>query len=253
MGSAASTTSHVRFIPARAGNTKLQPGIPRPTPVHPRASGEHDAASDTAPASCGSSPRERGTLTRGPPRKQGERFIPARAGNTGWCGVGANCGTVHPRASGEHSWGAMVRNPADGSSPRERGTLPHSGAARCVFRFIPARAGNTGWCGVGANCVTVHPRASGEHLRISCSGEITGGSSPRERGTHYSSFVATSAKRFIPARAGNTEPRMVDRSSVPVHPRASGEHLHTWRSGAMHAGSSPRERGTPRPPDYPAP
>ena len=51
-----------RFIPARAGNTIRAGSAPKPSTVHPRSRGEHDALRNLAEAL--------------------DRFIPARAGNT---------------------------------------------------------------------------------------------------------------------------------------------------------------------------
>ena len=50
-------------------------------PVHPRACGEHRAVMPAKMLKPGSSPRVRGTRAY-PARSYGERFIPARAGNT---------------------------------------------------------------------------------------------------------------------------------------------------------------------------
>ena len=92
-----------RFIPARAGNTRIRflPGSW--FAVHPRACGEHVSFIAATANTGGSSPRVRGTQ----PRCKGlfvfRRFIPARAGNT-----------LAP------IWTEGV---FDGSSPRVRGTL----------------------------------------------------------------------------------------------------------------------------------
>ena len=50
-----------RFIPARAGNTRLKSGRPRRPTVHPRAGGEHSGKRSRKLRRCGSSPRGRGT------------------------------------------------------------------------------------------------------------------------------------------------------------------------------------------------
>ena len=124
----------------------------------------------------------------------------------------------------------------------------------------------------------VHPRGRGEH--IARAGELcidgssprargtpcrwspdSRGSSPRARGTRQLRRAQSSASRFIPAGAGNTQPsasEAVWRRFIPagagntssrrasldaVHPRGRGEH-----SGVGHGierGSSPRARGTP--------
>ena len=76
--------------------------------------------------------------------------------------------------------------------------------------------------------MTVHPRACGELWHW----PGTGSSSHR--------------RRFIPARAGNSEHRAVSALPSTVHPRACGE-LYTLGSSrrCVGFGSSPRVRGTP--------
>ena len=152
----------------------------------------------------GSSPRERGTrtcLTR--------------------TGIAR---PVHPRASGEHMGAYHLTTRKTGSSPRERGTL-QAGACRFrTYRFIPARAGNTGALMGFPRPWPVHPRASGEHRWWRSLPWFFSGSSPRERGTPPHRPARGRRSRFIPARAGNT-----------VGQRG-GQHILD--------GSSPRERGT---------
>ncbi|BAK83184.1 hypothetical protein GLX_07720 [Komagataeibacter medellinensis NBRC 3288] len=58
----ASLRSPERFIPARAGNTRLDAYHARKQAVHPRACGEHAHDAWMAALSAGSSPRVRGTL-----------------------------------------------------------------------------------------------------------------------------------------------------------------------------------------------
>ena len=97
------------------------------------------------------------------------------------------------------------------------------------------RRGRGGW---------VHPRAGGEHSCISPSATSAAGSSPRGRGTPRHEPLHRRGGRFIPARAGNTRNRSFRSESLPVHPRAGGEHRSSchWRFAS--AGSSPRGRGT---------
>ena len=233
-----------RFIPARAGNTTSSSARLRPWPVHPRASGEHDFGSGLDDVSRGSSPRERGTRAGLSPFRRGYRFIPARAGNTSHLLAVFSRQAVHPRASGEH----FSRNPAlalaDGSSPRERGTLQRWIGDQVALRFIPARAGNTAFWRKNYGRRPVHPRASGEHALPVFAAGTAAGSSPRERGTQRSDDVQSPVHRFIPARAGNTLSCKLRRATRPVHPRASGEHSPRLADRGRVPGSSPRERGT---------
>ena len=153
-----------RFIPAPAGNTSRSWRRCPPTPVHPRACGEH---SGTAPVSIthnGSSPRLRGT--RRDPLSPGLRlrFIPAPAGNTPAHPQGPARSPVHPRACGEHLSMTRLIRLANGSSPRLRGTRSGAILDGDSRRFIPAPAGNTPEKHRMNRRSPVHPRACGEHV-----------------------------------------------------------------------------------------
>ena len=172
------------------------------------------------------------------------RFIPARAGNTAFPCLPRYAGTVHPRAGGEHSRASCCAAAWVGSSPRGRGTHDTLETVDDPPRFIPARAGNTPPKPPFPDRRSVHPRAGGEHA-WSCErlAALTG-SSPRGRGTHTGTAGHHRARRFIPARAGNTGSRMPGWRWSTVHPRAGGEHrISGNRAGSM-SGSSPRGRGT---------
>ena len=167
----------------------------------PRGRGTHAQTAARPPPNLprGSSPRGRGTLTGG-------SFAVIRL-------------TVHPRAGGERLNATCLLGYASGSSPRGRGTpgrclptrvRPASHRSQyCLYRFIPARAGNASlplrmlhglsgssprggeshrWCRPAMGCWWVHPRAGGER-------EL-------ERAT-----PTRSEHRFIPARAGNATHR----------------------------------------------
>ena len=194
-----------RFIPARAGNTRLRISNPWASTVHPRAGGEHIVSCSARVMTSGSSPRGRGTRC---PRTS----PPMRP-------------TVHPRAGGEHTDAAVGSAEVTGSSPRGRGTHAVHRAPRGALRFIPARAGNTDRRDPPARRPAVHPRAGGEHAQ---------GTRARSTGP-----------RFIPARAGNTSAPPTAPTRPPVHPRAGGEHSAAPPSSATARGSSPRGRGTP--------
>ena len=100
-------TLRQRFIPARAGNTAGRQGPEAGAAVHPRSRGEHDQRQSHPGWQLGSSPLARGTPGSRQPERQGQRFIPARAGNTRVVANGQNLQT--------------------GSSPLARGTPTVSG------------------------------------------------------------------------------------------------------------------------------
>ena len=174
----------LRFIPARAGNTRCAPGRRAMRAVHPRSRGEHARVEDRSSEGAGSSPLARGTPQDPQLHDADRRFIPARAGNTYTRGPAPQNTAVHPRSRGEHVHGRP--DPAG------------------VRRFIPARAGNTS---TGAPTPQEYD-----------------GSSPLARGTPTPSLPGGFVERFIPARAGNTQLDTRSERIDAVHPRSRGEH-----------------------------
>ena len=213
-------------------------------PVHPRACGEHDNFFCFLGELHGSSPRLRGTRQRVYCRADGGRFIPAPAGNTFPPPFLSRSISVHPRACGEHLNRIQNHGAILGSSPRLRGTHSRIGRQHVKRRFIPAPAGNTWVEPFYIPCISVHPRACGEH-RVACTQTLLLlGSSPRLRGTLSPSDLSLPWSRFIPAPAGNTRLGGPDKMSITVHPRACGEHSASRTARPDRCGSSPRLRGT---------
>ena len=174
-----------RFIPAGAGNTADRRHGPRQLSVHPRGRGEHDGAAGR--------------------RSNRVRFIPAGAGNTKLPGPLAPLRAVHPRGRGEHGLQLINDKYMTGSSPRARGTRRQTAHALRMRRFIPAGAGNTALVSLSSGELSVHPRGRGEHGGLDGHGVVQLGSSPRARGTHWSTAS------LHPCAA--------------VHPRGRGEHF----------------------------
>ena len=75
----------LRFSPARAGNTPAMHRAGASSTVQPRACGEHNAPYAIYVHEDGSAPRVRGTRGLVGRRGRGDRFSPARAGNTCRC------------------------------------------------------------------------------------------------------------------------------------------------------------------------
>ena len=235
---------NARFIPAHAGNTFSLLLTHCVFPVHPRACGEHITGRHGGYWYVGSSPRMRGTPASATRRGAACRFIPAHAGNTQPSRSCWRPHPVHPRACGEHGTRYTEILRAHGSSPRMRGTRGTSGPSRRESRFIPAHAGNTALRRTDRVCVSVHPRACGEHLDALAEKVLVLGSSPRMRGTPSLPSTNLQLQRFIPAHAGNTATASCKTRSKPVHPRACGEHIGTSMTMVSSYGSSPRMRGT---------
>ncbi len=214
-----------RFIPAHAGNTTPHHQPPLPSPVHPRACGEHSDRRTQALIASGSSPRMRGTPISYRPAAAITRFIPAHAGNTIDRPNMQNVIPVHPRACGEHAAADGGDRDTIGSSPRMRGTRQTDCQNHGAPRFIPAHAGNTQNGVRVIDHQSVHPRACGEHTRLIRYLLVDHGSSPRMRGTPQRDPRADQRRRFIPAHAGNTSCCRSQASILAVHPRACGEHM----------------------------
>ena len=217
--------STVRFIPAPAGNACQKTNLSPPPPVHPRACGERQWLRSCQAATCGSSPRLRGTQQKARLDRSVRRFIPAPAGNA--LKVDACWGeiTVHPRACGERTIDPAQSTRCVGSSPRLRGTRQRLQRTCRKPRFIPAPAGNARYRVCWLRRVAVHPRACGERLPPKKTAPRCSGSSPRLRGTHVSNRAHAAVCRFIPAPAGNANEYWNDRPRLPVHPRACGERV----------------------------
>ena len=176
-----------RFIPARAGNTTRAISVSDRSSVHPRSRGEHPYAAEVFSAHAGSSPLARGTRVRLERCPCSTRFIPARAGNTPGAAGSAAPRPVHPRSRGEH--------------------IPKVWRNASASWFIPARAGNTPLRMLREDDSAVHPRSRGEHQDRGLGTAAGDGSSPLARGTRPDARPGTGRFRFIPARAGNTNPR----------------------------------------------
>ena len=112
--------------PARAGNTipTCQPSPGRARRFIPARAGEHFAAARAMSfrGVLGSSPPARGTLYPYGVFVPGNRFIPARAGNTFPHWAEPMTTTVHPRPRGEHILMTLCASLSAGSSPPARGT-----------------------------------------------------------------------------------------------------------------------------------
>ena len=175
----------VRFIPTGVGNTRQPCQKAVTSSVHPHGRGEHCAATRTARADSGSSPRAWGT-----PRGTGHagragRFIPTGVGNTCAARRWAMGATVHPHGRGEHKKIALPYLIAVGSSPRAWGTPPTPAGSCALPRFIPTGVGNTSRPVKKESEDSVHPHGRGEHGMRWMLILTLNGSSPRAWGTPF--------------------------------------------------------------------
>ena len=237
----------VRFIPACAGNRRPRPAGPAPFPVHPRVCGEQAFSMVGFASNRGSSPRVRGTDAKDGGHGEGNRFIPACAGNRVLNMASLPRRLVHPRVCGEQDNSATPHSRHTGSSPRVRGTAVMRGHHLVIGRFIPACAGNRARQTLQKPAQPVHPRVCGEQSRAWVMSSGTTGSSPRVRGTALARGAAALAPRFIPACAGNRGCALRGWARAAVHPRVCGEQGEPPTTISDVPGSSPRVRGTGQP------
>ena len=135
-------SSSGRIIPAHAGNSGRLPNPNLGSSDHPRACGELPMLVSHSCASCGSSPRMRGTPTDQARIALDLRIIPAHAGNSCDACRRARVETDHPRACGELRRCLVSR--------------------RSAPRIIPAHAGNSVVRRPIRTASSDHPRACGE-------------------------------------------------------------------------------------------
>ncbi len=217
----------------------------RKNPVHPRACGEYLSTRAMRSLTIGSPPRLRGIHIVAFSFSFVIRFTPAPAGNTPDPPTPLVSVAVHPRACGEYCASVMVVLFRSGSPPRLRGIPRFPPGREGVCRFTPAPAGNTILTDLPYGTTAVHPRACGEYDSSLSLAEILFGSPPRLRGIREGVSLDRQEPRFTPAPAGNTAGPGAASRRCPVHPRACGEYVGTWRGRLGFRGSPPRLRGIP--------
>ena len=186
----------------------------------------------------------RGTLERGSRASAVPGIIPAYAGNTFAPVAPISNYRDHPRVCGEHATMYTWVSSPGGSSPRMRGTPACPRLLDLLTGIIPAYAGNTCCPSFLLQLRWDHPRVCGEHahdVELTC---LTGGSSPRMRGTLHVRLGGHHRNGIIPAYAGNTMIVPVAHIHRWDHPRVCGEHRSDFGSVVAFPGSSPRMRGT---------
>ncbi len=233
-----------RFIPARAGNSRLIAAFTSGTSVYPRSRGEQYACLSSAPVPAGLSPLARGTVSSSRRVLITARFIPARAGNRLDIKNFKKYEPVYPRSRGEQDAELLCQPAVSGLSPLARGTARPAAGHRGGRRFIPARAGNR----INAIAVTeslpVYPRSRGEQEYSALTTMAACGLSPLARGTDCTNIQYFWIARFIPARAGNSARISTPRPPAAVYPRSRGEQFHASNDTARRRGLSPLARGT---------
>ena len=111
--------------------------------------------------------------------------------------------------------------------------------------IIPAYAGSTLAPLKSSRNGTDHPRIRGEHVIVTSTWPLTGGSSPHTRGAQVPEPLLQCGARIIPAYAGSTHMTAPACWSPWDHPRIRGEHPLVDGIRQALPGSSPHTRGAP--------
>jgi len=127
-----------RFIPAGAGNSRIEWGGKGVDAVYPRWRGELDSDYLITGAITGLSPLARGTLKKEPGITLRSRFIPAGAGNSKFDPKKFRRLAVYPRWRGELPKAKATERAYAGLSPLARGT-PSQSACDCAFSAVYPR------------------------------------------------------------------------------------------------------------------
>ncbi len=232
------------FIPACAGNRAIYRRQRGEFPVYPRLCGEQEQQMTPHQALSGLSPPVRGTAGCLWAGMKSLRFIPACAGNSGWHRRPTDPRPVYPRLCGEQAISLVARFGTNGLSPPVRGTGRRGIRHQCTPRFIPACAGNSRPKTLPARPPEVYPRLCGEQPLMDTLPAGTRGLSPPVRGTGQGRGVEASARRFIPACAGNRGKARSGKQRLPVYPRLCGEQISLGAIPESQPGLSPPVRGT---------
>ena len=200
----------------------------------------------SGPLGDGSSPLTRGKPGNGEVLADGERLIPAHAGNTAKTPPWRSGSWAHPRSRGENELSALPPCDLHGSSPLTRGkhVLATRDGERCGL--IPAHAGKTLWETLPNGGRRAHPRSRGEKM-ISTKGTAKSeGSSPLTRGKLPKPANVLGRMGLIPAHAGKNLSWRRSKAASPAHPRSRGENGSADLHVKEDAGSSPLTRGKRR-------
>ncbi len=113
-----------------------------------------------------------------------------------------------------------------------------------ITRFIPARAGNRLSCAMASALLSVYPHSRGEQKSCAHAMCTRRGLSPLARGTVTVRGSTLDPHRFIPARAGNSQPGDDLLIYWTVYPRSRGEQTEYLGKARETGGLSPLARGT---------
>ena len=231
-------------IPAWAGEPPSATRAERLVRVHPRVGGGANTTAAIPENKRGPSPRGRGSRTALGARRRRHGSIPAWAGEPAMTHRSFHSGTVHPRVGGGAGSSATASRDGPGPSPRGRGSRDQRPDGDGAPRSIPAWAGEPPASSTAPLSSKVHPRVGGGALRRCVSWSVSGGPSPRGRGSLAELVEDALDPGSIPAWAGEPRHETLPGGFAAVHPRVGGGALNRVVLNRAVIGPSPRGRGS---------
>ena len=230
-------------IPACAGEPRAIDATTRSSRAYPRVcGGTHVDKLDVEPP-AGLSPRVRGNPQLDTPDKDGERPIPACAGEPRQASDRLDALPAYPRVCGGTLWLAPVWDSHEGLSPRVRGNPSPALPTTAATRPIPACAGEPLPQLHAPVPAQAYPRVCGGTAAPSPAAATKTGLSPRVRGNLGDEPLAIVHQRPIPACAGEPRCTASARCRREAYPRVCGGTPCFLRPLDAAEGLSPRVRG----------
>ena len=249
--------SHRRSIPAWAGEPGPPPSIRCIPRVYPRVGGGTTTTDPYVRTMCGLSPRGRGNRQHPQLRRDGQRSIPAWAGEPWPQPPWPFLLPVYPRVGGGTGLGSFAKKKRRGLSPRGRGNQHQVVEISREVRSIPdnwageplIRISDSATCsrGLSPSITGGTPISQDDRMPVHRSLPAW----PRPRGTPFSARLNWRSAGLSPRGRGNPD---FSRHRMPVHrsiPAWAGEpDLLSARLNWRSAGLSPRGRGNPEAIDH---
>ena len=230
-------------IPACAGEPRAEGQVNHVSGVYPRVCGGTGVYSTRSFSQHGLSPRVRGNRPGGSGKGNGNRSIPACAGEPPRRQRKRQWKPVYPRVCGGTSARTSPCQELQGLSPRVRGNLANSGCASRWCGSIPACAGEPFLPLAECACQRVYPRVCGGTRPCIPWTRCDTGLSPRVRGNPYAALQSALATGSIPACAGEPTGGLGRTLWYWVYPRVCGGTCCCLEARRCALGLSPRVRG----------
>ena len=230
-------------IPACAGEPPRSRSPSSVRGVYPRVCGGTAAPAGGVAVFHGLSPRVRGNLQRLHDLQNGQRSIPACAGEPARARRRYYSRKVYPRVCGGTDPACVFFDDGYGLSPRVRGNPAGRPYRQPERGSIPACAGEPRRARLPPWCETVYPRVCGGTMprRSSCASNR--GLSPRVRGNLHPIAYLDAINRSIPACAGEPRGQFWIAVVSGVYPRVCGGTQYNRDRTGLNYGLSPRVRG----------